>query len=45
MHALSFFFFLKCFTRLNFDWEVTILILILKVILHLILKYYKLLSL
>ena len=32
-------------THLNFNGEVTILILILKVILHLILKYYKLLSL
>ena len=44
MHALSFiylfiYFFQGCFTRLNFDGEVTILILILKVILHLILKY------
>ena len=39
------FFFSKCFTRLNFDGEVTILILFLKVILHLILKYYQLLSL
>ena len=34
-----FIFFQGCFTLLNFDGEVTILILILRVILHLILKY------
>ena len=41
--CFKFFFFLiffqGCFTRLNFEGKVTILILILKLILHLILKY------